>query len=128
MTGLLQNTNAAVREGATFYLHEMFRVHPEPLDDRWNRVPFVDGLSDPDPNVRLLMAEMLGLAANPPIDSLLPVLETLAQDPDYAVRLRAVDQLRQYAADHPPAAQLLQEIAAKDVSRTVRTWAATEPP
>lgn len=124
LLGYLQNTNAPVREGAAFRLHEMFRVTPKLIADSTNQSIIARYLSDPDPNVKLLAAECLAFASPPPGDALLPVIQQLCHDPDYAIRLRAVELLRNFGRDHPASQELLENVSKNDPARVVRVWAA----
>lgn len=120
----LQSTNAPVREGAAFRLHEMFRVTPKLIADSTNQAIIARCLSDKDPNVKLLATECLAFASPPLGDLLLPVIQQLCQDPDYAIRLRAVELLRNVGRNHTATQELLESIAKNDPARVVRVWAA----
>lgn len=123
LLGFLHSTNASVREGAAFRLHEMIRYSPKLIDDSTNRAAIAARLSDPDPNVRLLAAESLSMAPEPPLESMLPVIQQLCRDPDYAARLRAVELLRNLGRGQAGAQQLLKEISRNDPAPVVRFWA-----
>jgi HEAT repeat protein len=120
----LQSTNAPLREGAAFRLHEMFRVTPKLIGESTNQAIIARCLSDPDPNVRLLATECLAFASPPPGDALLPVIQQLCHDPDYAIRLRAVELLRNIGRDHPASQELLENVSKNDPAPVVRVWAA----
>lgn len=124
MLPLTTSTNAATREAALHQLlgsvqrRDPLRVHAGVAN------AFLSSLDDTSSDVRIVALEGVRALTDATSDQFRATAATLLQDPDYAIRLRAVDVLRQCLPNWPEAGELLKEVAETDPARIVRLWAA----